>query len=108
MAALLFDDITDGLKLVNCPYQPPDTAALKGMLGGKSCSKMYSKIVVWLCDQMKGHVEPVTMPQSPDEEPLFRYIFCVLTRISHIFVEIMSSDKSRSTSRVLKFYSCMS
>ena len=73
MAALLFDDITEGLELVKCPNLPPDTPSLKSMLGGKTCSKMYCKIVVWLSDQMSGAMEAVSLPTSPDEEPLFRY-----------------------------------
>ena len=70
MAALLFDDIIEGLPLVGCPFLPPDLAALRGMLGGKSCSKMYTKIIVWLCERMP--VEPVSVPNEPDEEPIFR------------------------------------
>ena len=72
MAALLFDDVIDGLALVGCPFQPPDLPALKGMLGGPACGKMYAKIIVWVCEQM-GQPGSVTIPVTPDEEPMFRY-----------------------------------
>ena len=77
MASLLFEDIREGLELVGCPHVPPSTPLLKAMLGGEGCGRMYAQIVVWVCGRLEGGV---SLPASPQEEPLFRVELSSLLR----------------------------